>query len=216
MEYNTTRDRLIISEYGRNVQSMVKYIARVEDVEKRNQMAHTMISIMANMHPDNRDQSDYKQKLWDHMIIMSDFTLEVDNPYPNPPRPQDAPKPKRVSYTQEDFMFRPYGKYIQRIIEKATEIEDGPEKDELVHVIANNLKKMYLNWNRDSVNDELIYEHLSKLSDGNLKLAEEHKLHSTSDILKAHKKSYKDMNGKDKLMNGKNRNRHIFRGKKDN
>ena len=213
MEYNTTRDQLIISEYGRNVQNLIKHIAKIEDSEKRNRMAKTMVNVMANMHPDNRELSDFKQKLWDHMIIMSDFTLVVDNPYPAPPHPLDAPPPKPIAYTQEDFMLRPYGKYIQRIIEKATEFEDGPEKDELVRVIANNLKKMYLNWNRDSVNDELIHEHLDRLSHGNLKLSEDHRLHSTDDILKAHKKTYKDLSGKDKLLNGKSRNRRNFKAK---
>jgi len=189
MEYNTTRGNLIISEYGRNVQEMVKYICNLEDREKRSRMAATLVSILSSMHPEMRDQGDLKHKLWDHIHVISDFLLDVDSPYPVPPRPQDTPPPKRVRYTQEDIKLRPYGKYMQRIIEKATEFEDGPEKDELVKVIANGLKKMYLNWNRDSVNDELIHEHLSMLSAGRLKMNEDDKLHSTVDILKANKQA---------------------------
>jgi len=189
MEYNTTRGNLIISEYGRNVQDMINYICEQEDREKRNRMASTLVNILANMHPDMRDQGDVKHKLWDHVHVMSDFRLDVDSPYPIPPRPKDAPGPKRVNYTQEDIKLRPYGKYMQRIIEKATEFEDGPEKDALVRIIANGLKKMYLNWNRDSVNDELIHEHLSLLSAGRLKLHEDDRLHSTVDILKANKQA---------------------------
>jgi len=189
MEYNTTRGDLIISEYGRNVQDMVKYICEQEDREKRNRMASTLVNVLANMHPEMRDQGDLKHKLWDHVHVMSEFKLDVDSPYPVPPSPQDAPGPKRVHYTQEDIKLRPYGKYMQRIIEKATEFEDGPEKDALVKIIANGLKKMYLNWNRDSVNDELIHEHLSLLSAGRLKLNEDDRLHSTVDILKANKQA---------------------------
>jgi hypothetical protein len=187
MEYNTTRGNLIISEYGRNVQEMVQYICKQEDREKRNRMANTLVNILANMHPEMREQGDLKHKLWDHIHVMSEFKLDVDSPYPIPPSPQEAPGPQRVRYTQEEIKLRPYGKYMQRIIEKATEFEDGPEKEALVKTIANGLKKMYLNWNRDSVNDELIYEHLNLLSVGRLKLGEDDKLHSTVDILKANK-----------------------------
>jgi hypothetical protein len=189
MEYNTTRGNLIISEYGRNVQDMVSFICEQEDREKRNRMASTLVNILANMHPEMRDQGDLKQKLWDHIHVMSDFKLDADSPYPLPLRPQDAPLPQQVHYTQEDIKLRPYGKYMQRIIEKATEFEDGPEKDALVRIIANGLKKMYLNWNRDSVNDELIHEHLSLLSAGRLKLRDDDRLHSTVDILKANKQA---------------------------
>jgi hypothetical protein len=187
MEYNTTRGPLQISEYGRNVQNMVLYIAGIEDREQRNRMARTLVNILAAMNPDQREQVDLKHKFYDHLHIMSGFTLDIDSPYPVPPRPGDALASQRVPYTQENIRLRPYGKYIQRMIEKAVEMEDGEEKDELVRSIANNLKKMYLNWNRDSVNDELIHEHLSLLSGTKLKLREDDRLHSTTDILKATK-----------------------------
>lgn len=184
MEYNSTREPMTISEYGRNVQDMVKYIAALDDREKRTRMARTLVNILAAMHPEMRDQTDLKHKFWDHLHIMSNFTLDVDSPYPIPPKPQDAPKPKKTGYTQEEFTLRPYGKYIERMIQEAVKMDDSPEKDALVMNIANNLKKMYLNWNRDSVNDELIHNHLSLLSRGLLKLKEDDKLHSTTEILK--------------------------------
>ncbi|MBK7173511.1 MAG: DUF4290 domain-containing protein [Bacteroidales bacterium] len=187
MEYNTTRGNLIISEYGRNVQDMVQYICSLEDREKRNRMANTLVNVLANMHPEMREQGDLKHKLWDHLHVMAEFKLDVDSPYPIPPSPQEAPGPQRVRYTQEEIKLRPYGKYMQRIIEKATLFEEGAEKEALVKTIANGLKKMYLNWNRDSVNDELIHEHLDLLSAGRLKLGEDDRLHSTVDILKANK-----------------------------
>lgn len=184
MEYNSTREPMTISEYGRNVQDMVKYIAALDDREKRTRMARTLVNILAAMHPEMRDQTDLKHKFWDHLHIMSNFTLDVDSPYPIPPKPQDAPKPKKTGYTQEEITLRPYGKYIERMIQQAVKMDDSPEKDALVMNIANNLKKMYLNWNRDSVNDELIHNHLSLLSRGLLKLKEDDKLHSTTEILK--------------------------------
>lgn len=211
MEYNTTRGSLIISEYGRNVQEMIRFICEQPDREKRNRMSNTLVNILASMHPDMRDQGDVKHKLWDHIHVMSDFQLDVDSPYPIPPRPQDAPKPLKVNYTQEDIKLRPYGKYMQRIIEKATDFEEGPEKDALVKTIANGLKKMYLNWNRDSVNDELIHEHLGLLSAGRLKLHEDDKLHSTVDILKANNQVPKQSQSTQQQQH-----RRKFNPKKDN
>jgi hypothetical protein len=146
-----------------------------------------MVNILSIMNPDMREQVDMKQKLYDHIHLMSDFQLDIDSPYPIPPKPEEAPRPARIPYTQENIKLRPYGKYMQRMIEKAVEYPDGEEKDALVKTIANNLKKMYLNWNRDSVNDELIHEHLSLLSNRKLKLREDDRLHSTTDILKANK-----------------------------
>ncbi len=187
MEYNTTRGDMKISEYGRNIQNMILYIASLPDREQRNRLTATLVNILAIMNPDMRDQVDIKHKLYDHVHLMSDFTLDIDSPYPVPPRPEEAPRPARVPYTQENIKLRPYGKYMQRMIEKAVQYPDGEEKDELVKTLANNLKKMYLNWNRDSVNDELIHEHLSLLSGTKLKLREDDRLHSTTDILKANK-----------------------------
>jgi len=187
MEYNTTRGNMKISEYGRNIQNMILYITSLPEREQRNRMTATLVNILATMNPEMRDQVDIKHKLYDHIHLMSDFTLDIDSPYPVPPRPEEAPAPARVPYTQENIKLRPYGKYMQRMIEKAVQYDEGEEKDELVKTLANNLKKMYLNWNRDSVNDELIHEHLSLLSGTRLKLREDDRLHSTTDILKANK-----------------------------
>jgi len=207
MEYNTTRGTMKISEYGRNIQNMILYISSLPDREQRNRLTSTLVNILAIMNPDMRDQVDIKHKLYDHVHLMSDFTLDIDSPYPVPPRPEEAPAPKRVPYTQETIKLRPYGKYMQRMIEKAVLYEEGEEKDALVKTIANNLKKMYLNWNRDSVNDELIHEHLSLLSGTKLKLRDDDRLHSTTDILKANKQvldKQKPANFKRRKFTGKN------------
>ena len=188
MEYNTTRNKLVISEYGRNIQKMIEYATTIEDSEKRNKSANFIITIMAQMNPRTRESGDYKHKLWDHMFIISNFKLDVDSPYPKLTKNVLHSKPNKISYQDNHIRFRHYGKNIEKIITKAIEYEDGPEKDALVKTIANHLKKSYLNWNRDSVNDELIIDHLASLSKDNLKLNKEVRLNNTSDILEQNRR----------------------------
>ncbi len=187
MEYNTTRPFMIIPEYGRNLQEMIRFTCTIEDREKRNKAAKFIINVMAQMHPQVRDSVDYKHKLWDHLYLIADFKLDVDAPYP-PPAPLTLnAKPERLSYREKEITFRHYGKNMELIIEKAIQYEDGPEKDSLVKTIANHLKKSYLSWNRESVTDELIEEHLRILSDGKLKLHKDVRLTTTSDLLARNK-----------------------------
>jgi hypothetical protein len=188
MEYNTTRGPLLISEYGRNIQKMIDYISTIEDREKRTKAAKFIVNVMSQMHPQVRDTVDYKHKLWDHLFQMSDFKLDVDSPYPGPPPLTLSTKPERIGYHEKEIEFRHYGKNIALIIEKATEYEEGAEKDALVKTIANHLKKSYLNWNRESVTDELIENHLKLLSKDKLKLHEAIRLTTTNDILARNKK----------------------------
>ena len=208
MEYNTARKNLVMPEYGRNIQKMILYAISVEDREKRTKVATTIVNIMAQMHPKLRESGDYKQKLWDHLYIVSDFKLDVDGPYPPPARDVLYARPKPLAYSDENIKYRHYGYNIQNIIEKAIAYEDGPEKDALIKTIANHMKKSYLNWNRDSVNDELIYKHLEELSSGNLKLADDVRLNETNDILaRNRKKKFSDKGGRDYRQNGKGKHK---------
>ncbi len=188
MEYNTTRKRLAMPEYGRNVQKMINYAISIEDNDRRLKMAHVVVNIMSQMHPKMRETVDYKHKLWDHLYIISDWKLNVEGPYPEPPRDVLAAKPEPVTYSDGKIKFKPYGKNIENLIDKAIAHEEGPGKDAFMRSIANHLKKSYLNWNRDSVNDDLIFEHFKELSDGNLVIEGEFKLNETSDILARNKK----------------------------
>lgn len=183
MDYNSTREKLIIPEYGRNVQKMAAYILSIEDREKRTNLSKALVNIMAQLHPEQRDTVDYKRKLWDHLYMITDYKLEIDGPFPKPEPEKAVLKPQRIPYPQEEIKFRPYGKNIARIIDKACDFEDGAEKDALVKNIANHLKKSYLNWNRDSVNDELITDHLRELSHGKLKLSDDTRLAHTNELL---------------------------------
>jgi hypothetical protein len=187
MEYNTNRKQMVIPEYGRNIQEMIEYTCTIEDREKRNKSAKFIINVMSQMHPQVRDSVDYKHKLWDHLHIIADFKMDVDAPYPPPSPLTLSTKPEHLSYHDKEIAYRHYGKNIALIIEKAIEYEEGAEKDALVKIIAIHLKKSYLNWNRDSVSDELIEEHLRVLSQGKLKLKEDVRLTTTSDLLARNK-----------------------------
>jgi hypothetical protein len=187
MEYNTTRGLVTIQEYGRNIQEMIRYMCTIEDRDRRNKAARFIVGVMAQMHPGSKDSVDFKHKLWDHLHIISNFKLDVDSPYPPPPPLTNSTKPEHISYHDKEIEFRHYGKNIALIIEKAITYPDGPEKDALTHTIATHLKKTYLAWNRESVSDEQIEEHLKILSRGQLKLHEAHKLTTTSELLARNK-----------------------------
>jgi len=188
MEYNSSRDKMVISEYGRNIHKMIDYIKSVKDRDKRNQLARATINVMGQLNPHLRDVNDFKHKLWDHLFIMADFDLDVDSPYPLPSKETLTRKPEPLKYATNNVTFKHYGRHIERMIEKACELKDGFMKDTLIKLIANHLKKSYLTWNRDDVTDEEIAEHLSIMSDGKLNLEDNIKLNQTSDILAKNKK----------------------------
>ncbi|HRZ78092.1 MAG TPA: DUF4290 domain-containing protein [Bacteroidales bacterium] len=183
LEYNTTREKMLIPEYGRNVQKMIQYIRTVDDREKRTRLAHAVVSIMGQLNPAQKDAGDFQQKLWDHLHIISGFDLDIDSPYPKPAASALEARPDPIPYATGGIRYSHYGKHIQGIIDKVVELEEGEDKQVLIRVIANHLKKSYLTWNRDSVTDELIARHLYELSHGKMELGEEIKLMNTTDIL---------------------------------
>ncbi|MCK4678302.1 MAG: DUF4290 domain-containing protein [Bacteroidales bacterium] len=204
MDYNTTRNKLIISEYGRNIQKMVEYLLTIDDREKRTQLAKFVVQVMGQMNPQSRDIGDSKHKLWDHIHIIADYKLDVDSPFPPPTHQEINKKPNRLEYRSEDIQFRHYGKNIISIIEKANDYPDGPEKEALVKTIANHMKKSYLIWNRESVSDDLITTHLKALSKNKLVLSEDIRLNQTHDILAMTKKKKAK---KENYSGGSNNNR---------
>jgi hypothetical protein len=168
-DYNTSRKKLALPEYGRNVQNMVDLLMEIEDRDIRNKAAKAIVDVMGNLYPYLRDVPDFKHKLWDHLAIMAEFKLDIDYPY-EPPSPEIlTEKPKRVPYQQAPLKYRYYGKTMELMIKKAIEFEDGPEKDVLIYQLANHMKKSYLTWNKDSVDDTIIFEDLSNMSKGLLK-----------------------------------------------
>ncbi len=179
MEYNTSLPKMIIPEYGRNIQKMIDFAITVADKEERNKVARAIIDVMGQLNPHLRDVTDFKHKLWDHLFIISEFKLDVDSPYPRPTPETFQTKPELLKYPSNDIRYKHYGKTVERIIEKAKEYPEGDERNALVEQIANLMKRSYLNWNRDSVNDEVILKQLNELSKGQLKLADNSSLRST-------------------------------------
>jgi len=183
MEYNTTKSKLINGEYGRHVQKMVEYAVDIKDRNLRTQQANAIVRAMSILTTGTKDTEDYWHKLWDILFIMSDYKLDVDSPFPMPDREVVDTHVKTLSYPKHNIRMRPYGYLIENIINKMVTEEDSPEKAQALVNVANHLKKQYLNWNRDSVNDELIEEHLKELSYGKLELKENFRFSSTQSIL---------------------------------
>jgi len=183
MEYNTERPHLIIPEYGRHIQKMVDHAVTIKDKEERNKTAKAIINVMGQLNPHLRDVPDFKHKLWDHLFIISDFKLDVDSPYDKPTVESVHLKPEKIEYPNPQFKFKHYGKIIQKMIDKAVNYEEGEEKKVLVKTIANHMKKAYLIWNRDAVEDDKIFKDLEIISQGKLKCEEDFKLNDTQEIL---------------------------------
>ncbi|MCJ8152237.1 DUF4290 domain-containing protein [Chryseobacterium sp. SSA4.19] len=170
MEYNTQKTQLHLPEYGRIIQQLVERCKELSTKEERNEMAMAIIDFMGQRNPQLRDEENYKHKLWDHLFILAEYELDVDSPYPFPTREQLAEKPKRMEYPKLQGDFKFYGKSILQLIEKAIELEQGDEKEALIEVIANNMKKSYNVYNKEHVTDDVIFRHLKELSENRLDL----------------------------------------------
>lgn len=189
MEYNTSRQKLVLPEYGRNIQKMIQLTIEETDREKRNKMAQAIIAIMGNMNPHLRDIADFKHKLWDHLAIISDFKLDIDSPYEAPVLEKLQEKPEKVPYNNKSAKFKHYGQTLEKMVEVAIEMEDGELKEILIQLIANHMKKSYLTWNKEAVSDEQIFKDLKIISDGKIDVNfEDNKLTETKDILAKNKR----------------------------
>jgi len=170
MEYNTNRTKLLMPEYGRNIQQMVEYCKSLPSKEERNEVAKTIVEFMGQRNPHLRDEENYKHKLWDHLYILADYDLDVDAPYPFPTKEELDQKPNRMNYPSFENEYKFYGKSILQLIDRAIELEEGEEKEALIQVIANNMKKSYNVYNKEHVQDEVIFRHLKELSQDKLDL----------------------------------------------
>lgn len=221
IEYNTERPKLIIPEYGRHIQKMVDQAIATEDKQERNKIAKSIIAVMGNLNPHLRDVPDFQPMLWDQLFIISDFKLDVDSPFPIPSREELMERPDPLKYPQNFPKYRFYGNNIKRMIDVANSWEEGDKKEGLILTIANHMKKCFLNWNKDTVEDDVIFTHLYELSDGkiNLKNSDED-LSDAANLLKnkkrfntnsnsnsSGKKNYKS-NNNNSNNNNRNRKRH--------
>jgi len=169
MEYNTQLKRLILPEYGRNIQNMVDHCIAIEDRNDRKRCANSIIGIMGSMFPHLRDVNDFKHILWDHLAIMSDYQLDIDYPYEIIQKEQLYAKPPRLEYSRPDMRYRHYGKNLEKIMELAADAEDPKEREQLIWLVTTHMKKSYAQWNKD-VDDKKIFMDLYELSDGKVDL----------------------------------------------
>lgn len=168
MEYSSSKGKLTMPEYGRNIQQMINHAMTIEDREERTQCVNTIINTMGNLFPYLRDVNDFKHKLWDHVAIMSDFKLDIDYPYEIVKPENLHTAPEQVPYRSHQMRYQHYGITLEKMIERVGDYEDGEEKDELIRLIANQMKKCFLTWNKEIVDNKKIFQDLKELSNGKL------------------------------------------------
>jgi len=181
MKYNTAKDELVIPEYGRHIQNLINHCKTIENKEERQAMAEKILDLMMQMHPQNRNIDDYRDKLWKHFFRIANYEIDVDTPPGVSPDPEkDRKQPDRIAYPVVEARFRHYGHNVQRLIKKALAMEKGPVRDGFVAVIGSYMKLAYKTWNKEYyVSDDIIKGDLQSLSGGELILGE----HVTIDTL---------------------------------
>lgn len=215
LEYNGERPHLIIPEYGRHLQKLIDQAALIEDREERNKAARYIIQVMGSLNPHLRDVPDFQHKLWDQIFIMSNFKLDVDSPYPIPTQDVINLRPSSLNYPQKNPKYRFYGNNIKTMIDVANSWDDGEMKTVLIKVIANHMKKSYLSWNKDTVDDKVIFEHLYELSGGKINLFHtDEELSTTTDLMRINKKTSNKNQPMQLQKNQKNGNFKKNNGKK--
>ncbi|MBU2928681.1 DUF4290 domain-containing protein [Winogradskyella psychrotolerans] len=208
LEYNTEREHLIIPEYGRHLQKMINYAKTRETKEERNKVAKAIIAVMGNLQPHLRDVPDFQHKLWDQLFIMANFEIDVDAPYGEPSKEEIHAKPEPLKYPQNHPKYRFYGNNIKTMIDVAVGWEDGELKEALTFTIANHMKKCFLNWNKDTVEDDVIYNHLYELSGGNINLKNSDEDLSDATSLMRTKSKYGGKNNSNKKSNNSNKKKY--------
>lgn len=184
MEYNTTRGKLLLPEYGRNVQNMIRHAMEIEDRDERNRAAQAIIEVMGQLNPHLRDEDDYRHKLWTHLFIMSDFELDVDSPYEIPTPELLMEKPNQMEYPSSKIRYGHYGQYTQKILENSKDMDNEDEQVYLKNTMANFMKRQFLAHNNGAVENNVIANQLKELSKGVLELENPDELVSTNTLLR--------------------------------
>ena len=182
LTYNTEKEQIVISEYGRCVQEMIKKLPEIEDREQRTEAAKYIISVMVQMNPNIKQSSDYEHKLWDHLYMISGYNLDVDSPYAPPVPLEKQSKPQHIGYQNNDIKYGHYGQYLIKMIEAASQEENDEIREALAYSLAGQMKRNYLEWNKSVVNDQVILDDLKNISGGRLVISEESKLNGNADL----------------------------------
>ncbi len=219
-EYNTGQSKLILKEYGRNIQKLAEHIKTIDDRGKRTQFAYTLIELMGQLNPNPalKENGENLQKLWDDLFIMTDFTLDVDSPFPKPEPDVLFKKPQRLSYNDEPVVFKHYGKNIEKLIAKACAIEDPEERKGATVYLGRLMKNFYMSWNKENIDDEVIMRHISEMAGGKLNISmDEIKDNGLFDINFTNTSSYNNNlnNNKGRPNNNKGRRNTGLKRKKN-
>jgi len=183
LKYNTSRDNLTMPEYGRSVQQMINHLHEIGDRDKRSEAARFIVSVMAQMNPQAKDRDDYMHKLWDHLFLIAGDNLDVDSPYERPEKDKKAAVPDKLDYNKDNPDYGQYGKLILEMIERVAAMEEGKDRQLISVMLANQMKRSYLNWNKSMVSDSIIIGDLRRLSGGRLNLPEDTRLIFASEVL---------------------------------
>jgi hypothetical protein len=170
LEYNSQQKQLLLPEYGRNVQQMVDHCLTLEDREERTRCAYTIVNIMSSLVPHLREIDDFKHKLWDHLAIMSDFKLDIDYPCEIVRKENLDTLPESIPYSNSYIRYRHYGKFTEEMLRKAQLMSEGEEREALVMMLANYMKRSYLAWNKDNVDDEKIWQDIRDYTHGTIRI----------------------------------------------
>ena len=183
MEYNTAREQMQIPEYGRNIQKMIEFAKTLEDKNERNKAANSIIKVMGQVNPALKGNEDLTHKIWDHMFIISGFDFDVDSPFPKPLKEDFEKGPDRIPYPENEIAFRHYGRIVEQMIKTVASEENEEERLKMGVGVANIMKRSYLNWNRDSVENRVILKNLRDMSGGKINLPEDTELAHSRDLI---------------------------------
>lgn len=211
MEYNTARGKMLLPEYGRNVQNMIQHAMQIENRDERNRASQAIIEVMGQLNPHLRDVDDYRHKLWTHLFVMSDFKLDVDSPFEIPEKESLKEAPQVVPYPKSKIRFGHFGQYSQKILELSKEMTDEGERTYMTNAMGNFMKKQYLLHNNSAVENNVIAEQLNELSNGELTIEKPDELVSTNLLLRTlgltqnNNTNHNNNNNRDNNMNSNRR-----------
>lgn len=206
MEYNTARPKLVISEYGRIMQNFAQFCSTIEDREKRSKVAARLIDVMVTLNPQLKNMEDYRQKLWDHLQVISDYSLDVDAPFQLPQRPVEEERvtEKPIAYPDHKVKYKHYGKNMEKLLDRIPEFLNDPEKmHSMSKVIAYYMGLVYKNWNNEQISDETLISDFKMMTDNQLEWNTSFNLDSVPKTAQAqnHKRSKKKFKGKQNFRN---------------
>lgn len=170
MDYNTQRKKLVFPEYGRHIHKLVDLCMEIEDKEERTRNAHAIVAIMGSTHPHLRDVPEFKHKLWNHLAIMTDFKLDIDWPYDLPNKEEINQPPDKVPYSYEKMRFKHYGYNLEQMLNKVNELETDEEKEALISLLANHMKKLVVTYKKEHVDDQVIFNDIKKITNNTVKV----------------------------------------------